>query len=264
MTLDLSGPDVDRLIEISRALRSPLPKRWLLSEPALAGDLQSLLGADFIGSSRWDQASGRFRDAHCVGRDQSMASDYEEEFQFCDPITPLMRRTGKPTLLRDVVDDSFRQTRYWNEYRVHHDTVDGLDLHVMVGGTEVGDLRFWRGKASPPFGERERHLLRLLEPGFADFFQRLDRPARPSVEARFPELTGREAQVASAVASGASDYVIGRRLGISIWTVRTHLRHVFAKLDVPNRTALAGLVNGPGMPVDGGLDIGRVTGSDDG
>jgi DNA-binding CsgD family transcriptional regulator len=140
---------------------------------------------------------------------------------------------------------------------VRYDTVDGLDLHVMVGGREVGDLRFWRGKASPPFGDRERHLLRLLEPGFADFFQRQDRPTRPSIEVRFPELTRREVQVASAVASGASDYVIGRRLGVSIWTVRTHLRHVFAKLDVPNRTALAGLVNRPDIPMDAGLDTGE-------
>jgi DNA-binding CsgD family transcriptional regulator len=169
------------------ALQSPLQKNWLLSEPALAQDLQSLFGADFIGSSRWDEASGQFRDAHCVGRDQMMASDYEKEFQFCDPITPLMRRTGKPTLLRDVQD----------------------------------------------------------------------RPTRPSIEVRFPELTRREVQVASAVASGASDYVIGRRLGLSIWTVRTHLRHVFAKLDVPNRTALAGLVNRPDIPMDAGLDTGE-------
>jgi hypothetical protein len=28
-----------------------------------------------------------------------------------------------------------------------------------------------------------------------------------------------------------------------LWTVRTQLRHVFAKLDVPNRAALAGLLN---------------------
>jgi len=90
MTLDLSSSDMNRLIEILRALQSPLRNDWLLSEPALAQDLQSMFGADFIGSSRWDQASGQFRDAHCIGRDQIMSADYEREFQFCDPITPLV------------------------------------------------------------------------------------------------------------------------------------------------------------------------------
>ena len=113
----------------------------------------------------------------------------------------------------------------------------------MASCKEVGDIRFWREKTSPAFGDREHNMLRLLEPVLAGFFQRLGRQTPPNIEDRFPELTPREAQVASAVASGASDYVIGRRLGISIWTVRTHLRHVFAKLDVPNRTALAGLLN---------------------
>jgi len=252
MTLDLSTPDMNRLIEIFQALQRPLRNDWLLSEPALAQDLQSLFGADFIGSSRWDQGSGRFRDAHCTGRDHSMSADYEKEFQFCDPITPLVRRTGQPTLVREVIDHSIRHTPYWNEYRLHYDTVDGLDLHVVVCGKEVGDIRFWRGRTSPPFDDRERNLLRLLEPAFAAFFQREDRAARPNIADRFPELTRREVQVASAVSSGASDYAIGRLLGISIWTVRTHLRHVFTKLDVPNRTALAGLVDRPDISVQNG------------
>jgi DNA-binding CsgD family transcriptional regulator len=243
MTLDLSCRDMDRLIGISRTFQGELPKDWLLSEPDLAKDLQTLFGADFIGSDRWDEVTGQFRDPMCIGRDPAMAADYEKEFQFCDPITPLARRTGGPTLVRQLIDESVTHTRFWNEHRLHHDTVDGLELHMSASGKEVGDLRLWRGKASPPFGDRERNMLRLLEPVLAGFFQRLRRQDPPNIEDRFPELTPREAQVASAVASGASDYVISRRLGISIWTVRTHLRHVFAKLDVPNRTVLAGLLN---------------------
>jgi DNA-binding CsgD family transcriptional regulator len=91
----------------------------------------------------------------------------------------------------------------------------------------------------------------------AGFFQRLGRQTPPNIEDRFPELTPREAQVASAVASGASDYVIGRRLGVSIWTVRTHLRHVFAKLDVPNRTVLAALFNCLGATAKADHDAGQ-------
>jgi DNA-binding CsgD family transcriptional regulator len=257
VALDLSCRDMERLIGISRAFQGELPKDWLLAEPGLAKDLQTLFGADFVGSSRWDQASGQFRHSMCIGRDPIMAADWEKDFQFCDPIAPLVRRTGRPTLVRQFIDESVLRSRYWNEHRLHYDTVDGLEVHVMASGNEVGDLRFWRAKASPPFGDRERNMLGLLEPVLAGFFQRLGRQTPPNIEDRFPELTPREAQVASAVASGASDYVIGRRLGVSIWTVRTHLRHVFAKLDVPNRTVLAALFNCVGATAKADHDAGQ-------
>jgi DNA-binding CsgD family transcriptional regulator len=174
-----------------------------------------------------------------------MALAYEMEFPFCDPVTPLVRRTGRPTLVRALIDDSTRKSRYWNEYRVHYDTVDGLDLHVLDQGTEIGDLRFWRARRAPQFSERDRDLLRILEPGFAGFFGRRSLRAPVILRECFPSLTPRELEVASAAESGASDYLIGRRLGVSIWTIRTHLRHIFDKLDVQNRTSLAVMLNRP-------------------
>jgi DNA-binding CsgD family transcriptional regulator len=175
-----------------------------------------------------------------------MAADYETEFQFCDPVTPLVRKTGRPTLVREVIEASLlHRTRYWNEYRLRYDTVDGLDLHILDHGNEVGDLRLWRGKASPPFDSRERDLLRILEPGFAAFFLRRQGVSSAGIAGRFPILTPRETQVASDLASGISDRMIGRHLGMSIWTVRTHVRHIFAKFDVQNRTTLAALLSRP-------------------
>jgi DNA-binding CsgD family transcriptional regulator len=49
--------------------------------------------------------------------------------------------------------------------------------------------------------------------------------------------------VASLVAEGLTNGAVARRLYISPHTVNTHLRHVFAKLGVANRVALAGMVN---------------------
>ena len=45
------------------------------------------------------------------------------------------------------------------------------------------------------------------------------------------------------VAEGLTNGAVGRRLYMSPHTVNTHLRHVFAKLDVPNRVALAAVVH---------------------
>jgi DNA-binding CsgD family transcriptional regulator len=56
-------------------------------------------------------------------------------------------------------------------------------------------------------------------------------------------LTTTEKAVARLVAEGLTNGAVARQLYISPHTVNTHLRHVFAKLDVPNRVALAAVVH---------------------
>jgi DNA-binding CsgD family transcriptional regulator/tetratricopeptide (TPR) repeat protein len=56
-------------------------------------------------------------------------------------------------------------------------------------------------------------------------------------------LTGTERTVSLLVAEGLTNGAVARRLYISPHTVNTHLRHVFAKLGVPNRVALAAVVH---------------------
>jgi len=51
-------------------------------------------------------------------------------------------------------------------------------------------------------------------------------------------LTPREAQVCLQLAAGRTDEQIAASLGISYWTVRTHLRKVFIKFEVANRVEL--------------------------
>jgi DNA-binding NarL/FixJ family response regulator len=51
-------------------------------------------------------------------------------------------------------------------------------------------------------------------------------------------LTPRESQVCDALIQGSSDRAISEALGISFWTVRTHIQRVFAKLGVLNRREL--------------------------
>jgi len=56
-------------------------------------------------------------------------------------------------------------------------------------------------------------------------------------------LTATERAVSLLVAEGLTNGAVARRLYISPHTVNTHLRHVFAKLGVPNRVALAAAVH---------------------
>jgi DNA-binding NarL/FixJ family response regulator len=54
-----------------------------------------------------------------------------------------------------------------------------------------------------------------------------------------PRLTERQRQIAACVAQGMSNKQIGRRLGISPTTVKTHLHNIFARVGVGGRTLLA-------------------------
>jgi DNA-binding NarL/FixJ family response regulator len=52
-------------------------------------------------------------------------------------------------------------------------------------------------------------------------------------------LTGREREIALLVASGLLNKQIADRLNVSVYTVSTHLRRIYTKLGVRNRTSLA-------------------------
>jgi DNA-binding NarL/FixJ family response regulator len=81
---------------------------------------------------------------------------------------------------------------------------------------------------------------------------RLVRQFRPAhVHRRHPladtNLSERELQVVVLVAHGRSNQQIAEELYLSVETVRTYLRRIFAKLDVTNRTHLAVLAHEAGL-----------------
>lgn len=91
-------------------------------------------------------------------------------------------------------------------------------------------------------GADDRELLRLLR-------QELDSEARPrqlavaneAADPRLATLTDREREVLKWVSQGDSNKAIAIRLGVQEVTVKAHLRQIFSKLQVFNRTQAASL-----------------------
>jgi DNA-binding CsgD family transcriptional regulator len=70
----------------------------------------------------------------------------------------------------------------------------------------------------------------------------------PLAEAAPAQLSPREQEIVRMVADGHSNKIIADVLGISSWTVCTHLRRIFAKLSVGSRAAMvARLLAGRGQ-----------------
>lgn len=62
-----------------------------------------------------------------------------------------------------------------------------------------------------------------------------------------PELTGRELEVLSLVADGKTNKGISKELFVSEATVKSHLVHIFAKLEVDSRTAAVATAREAGL-----------------
>jgi DNA-binding NarL/FixJ family response regulator len=76
----------------------------------------------------------------------------------------------------------------------------------------------------------------LLSPAVTKrVIKQFTRVARPSPPKQLDELTEREMEVFALIAGGLSNAEIGERLFISDTTVKTHITHIFQKLDLRDR-----------------------------
>src|SRR6476661_11058591 len=70
-------------------------------------------------------------------------------------------------------------------------------------------------------------------------------------------LSSRELEIARMIAKGHTNRTIAAVLDISPWTVSTHLRRVYAKLDVGSRSAMVARLVAQGLVADFGAPDAR-------
>jgi DNA-binding CsgD family transcriptional regulator len=74
---------------------------------------------------------------------------------------------------------------------------------------------------------------------------RVPAPAgRSEAHPRLANLSRRESEIASLIASGLSNKQIAARTFLSLATIKSHVHHILAKTGLPNRAAIAAAVAG--------------------
>ena len=201
-------------------------------------DWLSFAGQDSRGQALW------FGQAHPVGAGEG--ADYDdspfwEHFWGSLPCS-YPERTGDLRGVTKVSD--FYSARQWHGTGMYRDCFrpEGVEHEIMVclpadpgwwtaGRGRTVRLVFFRGPGRD-FSERDRALLTLLRPHLQEAYLDAERRRHPE-----PQLTPRQWELLRLAAAGHTRAQIARRLGVSEGTVRSHLRNIYARLDVSSRSA---------------------------
>ena len=207
-------------------------------------DIVRLLRADFGASYVWQAATGGSEHPVNHNMDPANLRRYDAWFQHRDPMTAELRRRRRATLVDAVIPRRvLERTEFYNDFLARDGLHHGVNMFVFGGDVpgerDLGDLRIWRARHRPDFGQRDLDVLDALCPFLRRALLRMD-------EDDCGSLTLRERQVATLVAEGCRDREIAHRLGIGFGTVRTHLNRAMEKLDCANRAELAVSVSGGG------------------
>jgi DNA-binding CsgD family transcriptional regulator len=213
--------------------------------PSLLADLMGQIRCDVIAFAGFDSA--RQATSSC----QFMPDGGEiivldaapvqwDHYWHCGPCS-YPDRTGD---LRSVVKIAdFYSARQWRSVGtrcgINRPMGFASDLMLTLPGTpgahqERGRtmrLFLFRGPG-PDFSERDRAVLTLLRPHLHQAFLDAEQRRHPA-----PQLTVRQRELLQLLAAGHTNRQIGRRLGISEGTVRSHLEGIYTRLGVSSRTA---------------------------
>ncbi|KUZ70582.1 helix-turn-helix transcriptional regulator [Burkholderia ubonensis] len=195
------------------------------------------------------------------GQVDLLFQEYVAAFYQLDPfyLDAFERRASGLCLLADVAPDNFKATEYYQRYFRRNIVGDEAHFNLVVDSDHVMGFSISKKRR---YDERETSLLTLFSPWVLALMQQrlrfedFGKPASglPAAQAHAPDLrdrltmfsehvghgglTAREIDVTMLSLSGHSSRAIADKLAISFETVRTHKKHIYAKLGVGSQSSL--------------------------
>lgn len=209
--------------------------------------------------------------------DPLIVEQFYQKYYQLDPLFNYLldHSVGKTHLLLSPLeimsDEEFHREKFYRHFiKPYFDNIGSLDnilfLVMCEYSSPIAMYVFFRVKEKSPFGKKQKQFLELLVSPLITNVRRVaveetvrERDAiisflrRPKSSAGVKgesgaenvadDLTERETEVSRLVMTGMPNVLIADHLGISIRTVENHLRSVYKKLNIHNRTTLVSIMS---------------------
>ncbi|ELD7524388.1 response regulator transcription factor [Salmonella enterica] len=161
----------------------------------------------------------------------STHQQYLEHFQPLDPLSPSRFGQQVVTVATMTPGICARHRHYYHEFMLPNHVCDMIEIFIRRGHRIIAGISLMR---DIPFSSEERLRAQAVQPllGLAIHDSLQEDNNLASI------LTAKEREIVGMVCEGTSNKLIARQLNISLSTVKTHLRNIFAKTEVINRTEL--------------------------
>ncbi|MEV7795492.1 LuxR C-terminal-related transcriptional regulator [Streptomyces sp. NPDC087512] len=202
--------------------------------------LAEVMEYDHASLARWDPL--RRRHTTLAGSYPDDATAYIETRLHRDPVFPVLRSPARGGLwLRDVPGHLLAASPGFRDVLSPLGIEDGVAQCLFAAdGRYVGMLNVStrRPRRAP---DPARAAVTLLTEALAEAVARAGTPSgEAAADARRPGgLSPREVEVLAQLTTGRTNREIAERLCVTPRTVGTHIEHILAKLDLPNRAAAA-------------------------
>jgi len=242
--LNLTGQETKLVFSIMRDLSGDFDHKEVRQR--VGKTLLELLNADYFASYVWDEEQEKFVSCVQLNMNRDNLKVYEDYYQFHDPITPTLQRRKRATPVSEVMShDRLVKTEFFNDFLKKDGLCFGLNYFAYNRGTNIGDVRIWRGAKRNDFTERDAKIVDAIGPSFVNALLRAENLDDSSSSLSFSQLkddfqfTLRQAEIADLLVLGLMDDEICDKLCISKPTLRTHITAIFRKSGLNRRTQLA-------------------------
>jgi len=154
---------------------------------------------------------------------------YLDHFQQLDPLKPANFHQQDIQMVNMTPATIANNRHYYHDFMLPNRMCDMTEIFIRQRKRIIAGVSLIR---DTPFTELERSRLRAVLP----LIELATRDLLPDSETQL--LTAKEQEIVNMVREGASNKRIALKLGISLSTVKTHMRNIFAKTAVVNRTEL--------------------------